>query len=518
MTEKWKAQWLRSIWIRASRYISPSMFAAIGVLLITGFALFVPPYVGMADNGDFFRIIYSNGLYFNEPDYDNLRFGYFVKQYGIFQYFNENPTVVVSSQSLFIKAAIFLNKLLFSSVVFDIRFQAMMFTLLLVIAVYLLIEAVTWKVPKKRGYVIAAVAIFIFGDTAYTAYFNSFYGESIVYIMVLLMAASWLLMYRNRYNDYVMLGVFVISTLVLTMSKQQNAPVGIIAALMGLALIFIRKGKSYRLWTSFSLVLLFLSGIVAYTMISKEFVYINQYHAMTRGVLMQSANPEDAMKSFDINEQYAILKGAIYYEPFSTVDVNSKKLEEHFYSKYSFTSILAYYLVHPDQLGSIFQIAAKNSFTIRPDAMGNYEAIAGKEFGEHTGFFSIYSWFKQAATPKTLGFIVIWSLIVAGLYTPSFLRAVREKNPRRVQRLILLVTMILTGISGIIVSIIGAGDADLAKHLFLFTLAFDVVSFLTFADIVSRRLFHDEEEAVEQETRISPGNKGVSPLAAQKSV
>ncbi|MEV2517927.1 hypothetical protein ABNB78_07740 [Paenibacillus larvae] len=53
--------------------------AAAGVFLITAIALFVPPYIGMADNGDYFRVLYSNGLYFNAPDYDSQYPGYFVK-------------------------------------------------------------------------------------------------------------------------------------------------------------------------------------------------------------------------------------------------------------------------------------------------------------------------------------------------------------------------------------------------------------------------------------------------------
>lgn len=124
--------------------LSPAFITAVGVLLITIIALFTAPYVGMADNGDFFRSIYSNGIYFNLPDYDEQYFGYFVKQYGIFQYFNENGATLFSSQSLFIKLAIGLNKLFFSSEVFDIRFQAVIYTILYVAAIYLLIEAVTW--------------------------------------------------------------------------------------------------------------------------------------------------------------------------------------------------------------------------------------------------------------------------------------------------------------------------------------------------------------------------------------
>ncbi|WP_223837159.1 glycan biosynthesis hexose transferase WsfD [Paenibacillus oceani] len=514
MTDKGIAKWIRGGLARAGRYISPASLAAIGVLLVTAIALFVPPYVGMADNGDFFRSIYSTGLYFSEPGNDGLRFGHFVKQYGIFQYFNENGSTIASSQTLFIKAAIGLNQLLFDPVVFDIRFQAAIFTLLLTAAIYLLVEAITWGVPKKLGYLIAAIAIFIFGDTGYTAYFNSFYGESIVFVMVLLLSASWLLMYRRRYNDYAMLALFVVSALILTTSKQQNAPVGVIVAVMGISLLWMRKGKSFRIWTAGSLVLMFVTGLATYVMISKEFVNINQYHAMTRGVLMQSENPEETLRKFDIDEQYALLKGTIYYEPFATIDVNSAELERQFYSKYSFVSILQYYATHPDKLGSILNIAAKDAFSIRPQAMGNYEASAGKPFGAHTPFFSLYSWLKVKLAPKTFGFIVIWIAVVTGLYMPSFVAAVRARDFRQAQRLIMIVTMMLIGLAGVLASIIGAGDADLAKHQFLFTAAFDVVTYIIAADLISRRLFRDAPATIARKPPYASGGKGVTPFAA----
>jgi hypothetical protein len=474
----------------AARYISPSLFAAIGVLLLTVIALFTPPYIGMADNGDYFRVLYSNGLYFTQPGYDSLYLGHFVKEYGILQYFNENGELMVTSHSLFIRFALLVNKLLVSGQVFDIRVQAAMLTLLYTAAVYMLVEAVTWGVSRKYGYAAAALAVFMFADTGYTAYFNSFFGESIVFIMMLFLFASWLLLYRRRYNDYVLLAVFVLSSLILTTSKQQNAPVGLIIAVMAVFLIFLRSGRTFRVLTAASLAGIFAAGVATYVLIPKEFVNINQYHAMTRGVLLDSDNPEKTLKTFGIDEQFAILKETIYYEQYATADVNSALLEENFYNRYGFGSILAFYATHPDHLMSILNKAAKNAFTIRPEAMGNYELSSGKPFQAQTKFFSAYSLIKKSASPKTFGFIVIWMLIITGIYMPSFIAAVRAKDPRLIQKMLLILTTIAMGLSGIFVSIIGAGDADLAKHEFLFTVAFDLVTFLVLSDAVCRSFSH----------------------------
>jgi hypothetical protein len=480
--------------LRRLTNISPAFFAAFGVLLITCIALFTPPYIGMADNGDYFRILYGNGVYFNVPDYTSQYFGYFIPKYGIFQYFNENGTVVVSSQSIFIQAAVWLNKLFVDALVFDVRVQAAIYTCLYTIAVYLLVESITWRTPRKYGYPIAILAIFIFGDTAYTAYFNSFFGESVAFIMMIFLLASGLLLYRNRYNDYVMLAVFTLSGILLTTSKQQNAPVGVIVAFIGIMLIFIRKGKTFRILTASSLACLLLAGVGTYALIPKEFVNINKYHAMTRGILMESKDPEAALKPFGIDPQYAILDKSVYFESNTTVDLDSEILEKNFYSRYGFVSIVKYYITHPGQAGQMLDLAAKSAFIIRPPAMGNYEKAVGKPWGAQTNFFSEYSELKKHLTPRTFGFIVIWISLVMGLYLPSFISALRSRNMRKAARFPLIVMLILIGLSGIVVSFIGAGDADLAKHVFLFTAAFDLVTFLLVADAIRRRLIQGDQD------------------------
>ncbi|AWB46463.1 hypothetical protein DCC85_21345 [Paenibacillus sp. CAA11] len=481
------------ILIQLSRYISPAWIAAAGVLLITGIALFTPPYIGMADNGDFFRVIHGNGLY--PADSDHSRYlGYFVKDYGIYQYYNENEAPLFSSQSLFIQFAIWVNSW-FDPLHFDLRVQAAIYTLLYAAGVYLLVESLTWRVKAVHGYIIALLAIFMFGDTAYTAYFNSFYSESVVLIALLFLLASGLLLYRHRYNDYVIMACFGISALLLTTSKPQNAPAGIIVGLLGILLIFARRTKTFRVSMASLLVLVLLTGVAAYALIPKEFVNINKYHAMTRGVLQSSSDPEAALKAFGIDPQYAVLNGSIYYEPFTTVDVDSPVLENQFYRHYGFGSILAYYAAHPDQASRMLNTAAKNAFQIRPTGLGNYEKSAGGHpSGAQTHFFTGYSTMKAALAPKTFGFIMIWALLIIGLYMPSFLAALRARQMRGMLRLPMLGMMIALGLTGIAVSIIGAGDADLAKHEFLFTAAFDLVTFVVIADAIRRRLWNSSPE------------------------
>jgi hypothetical protein len=103
--------------------------------------------------------------------------------------------------------------------------------------------------------------------------------------------------------------------------------------------------------------------------------------------------------------------------------------------------------------------------------MGNYEYSAGFPANTLTDRFALYSKFKLAYTPKTLGFIIIWTaLVLALLY-------------KKRSKMLMVFGLILIGLSQVLVSIIGAGDADLAKHIFLYNVSFDIVNVILIANI-----------------------------------
>ncbi|WP_336775711.1 glycan biosynthesis hexose transferase WsfD [Paenibacillus sp. MMO-58] len=470
------------------KYISPASLAAFGVALILLIELFIPPFIGMADNGDYYRILYSNGLYFNAPDYTSQTLGYFVKNFGIFQYYNENSALLYSSQTLFVRLSLMISEWFGYNRQFDIRIQAALYGVLYVGAVYLLVKAAVWKASRRAGYGLALGAIFVFGDIGYLAYFNSFYSESVVLIMLMYLFSAGMLLYQRQYNDYFLLFLFGASAMILTTSKQQNAPIGLVVAMVAVLFVFLKRDRIFRTLAGLQAVVLLLTAVGTYVLIPEQFVNINKYHAMTRGVLMTADNPEQALDYFGIDKQFAVLTGAIYYDQFSPIPVESEEMQTQFLDKYGFPSIARYYLTHPDSAGRIFETAAHNAFSNRTK-LGNYEESAGKPFGARTWAFSGYSYLKEWAAPKTSGFVVLWMIVIVGLYAASFYQAVKERALRRTLRLSLILMMMLSGLCAMAVSVIGAGDADLAKHEFLFAVAFDLVTFWVIADCVCRRLW-----------------------------
>jgi len=452
--------------------IGPVVAVVLAAVIMT-VVLFLPPYIGMEDNGDYARVIYGEGLY-DLPVYSDLKCnGYFIKEYGIMQYFNEYSNTVYSSQFLFIQPAVLLDKLITGNDgIFDLRFLGIIMMIYFLIVLYFLVEYLSHRLSIASSIVIAAVVVFFFLDTGYIAYFNSFFAEPLAYISLMACMTCALLYADNRHNKYALLAGFVINGMILIFSKQQFAPIGAVLGILCLFFYLKAKGKLFKWLIGISSAALVVTGVFTYLLISAEFTHINLYHSMTRGVLMTSEDPPETLGEFDIDRQYELLNKTIYFDKYPVIDPENEKLMDDFYSHYSILSIVGHYASDPGAFIEMLKIAAQNAYKIRPD-LGNYEYTTGYPPQTKAQVFSVYSDLKANYAPKTIGFIIIWMFVAIGLM-----------HKKRLKQIIVS-ALILIGLSQIVVPIIGAGDADLAKHMFLYNVAFDLVNVILLAHFIS---------------------------------
>lgn len=442
-----------------------------GIIIVS--VLFLPPYVGMEDNGDYARIIYGEGLYDLPENSELLYNGYFIKEYGIAQYYNEYSNSVFTSQFIFIQPAIWLNKLFTgNSNIFDLRFLGLVMTIYFLVVLYFLVDYLTHKLRLGSVLLITAVCTFIFADTGYTAYFSSFFAESIAYISLMAAITCALLIAEGRRNKYFLLAWFLVNGAILTFSKQQYAPVGVILGILCLFFFIRAHGRLYKSLIALSSAVLIVMGIFTYSLISVEFTNINLFHSMTRGVMMTSDNPPQTLETFGIDDKYELLNKNIYFDKYPVIDPEDQKLKEEFYSKYNVLSVVGHYVSNPDAFMEMMKTAAKNAYRIRPD-LGNFEHSSGLPPETKCESFSNYSHIKEISAPKTFGFIIIWTFVALALLYKKRLKQIT------------IGALIIIGLSQIIVPVIGAGDADLAKHMFLYNVAFDLVNVIMISHIVA---------------------------------
>ncbi|NFQ10367.1 hypothetical protein FDG75_12545, partial [Clostridium botulinum] len=130
--------------------INYSLLAFFLVLIIGILTLFIPPIIGMADNGDFYRVMNKSGAYHLNKNYNEIFLGYFIKDYGIYKYNNDYANLLISTQSIFIKSAIVLDSLFTKDYVLDIRFMSIMFLIIESIGIYLLVKSLVNNINNNK--------------------------------------------------------------------------------------------------------------------------------------------------------------------------------------------------------------------------------------------------------------------------------------------------------------------------------------------------------------------------------
>nr|WP_263488738.1 hypothetical protein [Clostridium sp. MIL1] len=431
----------------------------------------------MADNGDFYRVINKSGAYHLNKNSNDIFLGYFIKDYGIYKYNNDYANILISTQSIFVKSAIFLDRLFTKDYVLDIRFMSVMFLIIEAIGIYFFIKALINKVDNsKYKLIITLLTILIFCDTGYLAYYNSFYGES-VNICCFLMSIG-LLIYMIEFDKFTWYNLiaFGISSFLFFGSKQQLAPVGILISFIFIIIGVYTTNKPLTKILTYILAIIFIiSSMVFYKSITGDFKYINIYHSMNRGILLNEDDPDNILEDFNISTQYSLLQETDFFEEIKLLDPYEEKLIEDYYEKFSLGKILEYYITHPKAFIKVLKISFNNGYSIRPKVIGNYEQSEHKEFGAKSYFFATWSTFKEKFIPKNMLFTVATIVIYLYLSTSRFLKAIKNNNKKIQLKEITYFYVFLVGISQIIISVIGAGDADLSKHVFMYNMAFDLI-------------------------------------------
>ncbi|MBN1042163.1 hypothetical protein DVW07_08810 [Clostridium botulinum] len=447
------------------------------VLIIGSLTLFIHPIIGMADNGDFYRVMNKSGAYHLNKNSNEIFLGYFIKDYGIYKYNNDYANLLISTQSIFVKLAIFFDRIFTKDYVLDIRFMSVMFLIIEAMGVYFFIKAIINKLDSsKYKLIITLVTILIFCDTGYLAYYNSFYGES-VNICCFLMSIG-LLIYMIEFDKFTWYNLiaFGISSFLFFGAKQQLAPVGILIAFIFIIIGIYMTNKRFTKMLAYILAVIFIvSSIVFYKSITGDFKYINIYHSMNRGILLNEDDPDSILEDFNISTQYSLLQETDFFEEIKLLDPYEEELIDDYYEKFSLGRILDYYITHPKAFIKVLKISFKNGYSIRPKVIGNYEQSEHKEFGAKSYFFVTWSTFKEKFIPKNMLFTVSTIVIYLYLSTSRFLKAIKNNNKKIQFKEITYFYVFLVGISQIIISVIGAGDADLSKHVFMYNMAFDLI-------------------------------------------
>lgn len=464
-----------------NKIMEPKLIAALAAFFIMSYAIIFIP-VGVANNGELDRIMLENNLYsLQSGDADNY-FDYFVKDYGVSQYYNDalDKKTSLTTQNMFIRAAVVIDEFISGDDgVFDVRYFGFIQVLLCTFSVYLFVDYLSYGKKTLTKYLIGAMVVFVLADTGYSSYFNSFYPNGIEYVSFLIAMTCVFMMKQERTHHVALVALYGVSSFAFIFTRTRNAWAGLILAVLSLLLLARGKGKKdnkerfyNQLLISISLILC-TSSLLTLILTPKSVENIHKYNTMSRGVLKTSQDMEASLDNFKMYPQYSLLYDTTYYDKYPIAYVNGEGEFEDFYKQFNFMNVTGYYVTHPSQFYEMLKFAINNAYTIRPQSTGNFLKEANHEAGAKTNFFTLYSTLKDWIIPRTIGIFYVW---LALLY---FFHIRSEYNVR------IMSAITLIGVLQIFIAIIGSGDADMTRNMFMFNVVFDLLNLLMFSSVIN---------------------------------
>jgi hypothetical protein len=361
--------------IRVREHIPSLVLAA-----IIGYQLFIPPSIGLANNGDFGKV---TGLFgFDSPPGDT--YSYIDLKYHFESRYRYNSGFY-SSETLLVPVALVLNNIFSKDGSLDLRWMGLVHGLLFILAVYLL-QSLLAEVGRRRRVFLWTSVTIVFGDAMYASYFNSFYMDAAAYVFLMLAVVLFLrsVAWRRR-SDAVCL---VICVVLMLLAKSQHAILG-----LWLAPLFAFFGGSLwpgnrRFFASVSTAAVLAATILSVKASPSDYAARGYYSVIFTRILPHSQNVRADLESLGLDDSYEKLIGTNTYSAES--GMNDPAFIRVFMERTSYSRLGRYFLTHPREA----YLAARTSLAEggrQRAPMGNFDRSAGLPGSSESQAFTLWS-------------------------------------------------------------------------------------------------------------------------------
>ena len=208
---------------------------------IIAYLLFIPPVVGIADNGDFARLTIPFGLRHSPHYFKIVERDYTYMSPGDFAQLSKDNPQSFCSEYIPVAAALAISSLVSKTGVFDIRFLGLVHATLFLAGVYALLFACS-ALPVRLQLLIGTLILLVLTDATYIAWFNSMYQDAATLVFTLIAIAVGAQVIAAARFDPAALTMLVTATSLVALSKPQHSlPLTLSLVLAGLILL-----RTYR--------------------------------------------------------------------------------------------------------------------------------------------------------------------------------------------------------------------------------------------------------------------------------
>jgi hypothetical protein len=444
--------------------------AGVEVLLLAYMAfalvwqLVVPPIVGLADNGDFGRILGPLGLRFTVENREEIFWNHVHRTYRLTEpYWHPG---YYSTETAFAWVALAVSKWTSRAGTFDIRLLGSLHAGILLVAIRLAQRPGRCLPPILRVLTSALVAL-VFTDVAYVASFNSFYSQTAALLAFLVVIASFLRLAMDPCSARAEAIYWLAATAFVLAKPQESVQAPILAAL-GVVMSF-RPGtkRPQRIRALACAVLLCVLAAVYFRAAPRLWTGIALYFAVFNELLLQSPDAAADARELGIPEDWLAYAGT---NPWGRTSVyQSAEFQEDFRARVSHFEVVGFYARHPGRFWALIERSSARAFDMRESYLGNFEP--------HLGPRRLATAFAAWSTAKaSVGKEREWLLLVLLLFNTALAAFLVARPGYPVARSLGFGLVALLAMGGIelLVPILAESGPHLVRHWFCFHAMVDV--------------------------------------------
>lgn len=454
----------------SGRWPSPEWFLFGVIALILVRQLLLPPIVGLADNGDFARVLEPLGLQHRATEWSERYFGWLGKTYV------PGPRVqghLESSQLLLSGLAKALAGLGSRDGSLDIRTQGAVHLVFYLLGIALILRAARTFRPPVRA-TIGAAMLLAATDVAWVAPLNSFYGEAATLVFLSLLVGCGLLALRDERTLPWALPGYFLATALFVAAKPQNYFLALPLMAVPLALLprlSRARGRAAVVVAAIAVVAL---GLFLQTRVPWAMRIRNLWNSVFYTAMAQSPDPAGDLAQFGLGPELVRFAGV----PAFADSIPIEAATAHF----GYGDVLRFHVRHPGRFLRTASACAGSAFVWRDPRMGNYTKDSGQPAGTLARDFGFWSRVEGLVLPRSLLFLVVF---LGGVMAVGIFEAQRAGFATVAGGTALFcAALALAAGMEFGVCVVGDGLYDIVKHLYLFQLLFDICLFAAIARTV----------------------------------
>jgi hypothetical protein len=427
--------------------------------------LFFPPIIGLADQGDFLKLLGPLG-YAPVPKGPEHKYSYVTRSYVEDPSYRAPRFEQLTSEIILAKIAIVLHNRFADPREFDITLFGFLHMTLFLLALARLFY-VTRCLPMYG--IIWALILLVLTDTAYVAYWNSLYTEPSSCIWFLFLLAESITFCTS---EVIALGPVVrwnMFAILWIMAKTQNALLCIPLGAYGLRIAWRALDRKTRAAAIAGVTAMVVAGAVMYGSLLPAPKVMPLYDAVFYGILPGSPDPQSDLIALGLNPGYARYSGTLPWSP--GTGVADGALVNAILANVTPLRLAEFYLRRPARTWRHVRTLLPTYLSLRPEFCGNFDMSAGRPPGARSDAIALWSRFHERGLSR-IGPLLLVALVLATV-GGCLVSILNGRPPLVVPHWTELGTCLAACcLTAFLVAALG--DAyDNAKHQFLFNLLLD---------------------------------------------